>query len=237
MALKEKNIAYLAPAIPALSETFVYNEIFALRERGYKIFPLSIHLPADVSPAVKEKMGPVHYLYKDGVIIFILAFFQCLFTRPMSTLNALGLLISDFFHVGLFNLVAYKLIYQFFAACRAARLFNKNGCEHIHVHFANVPCQVAMHASIKVSIPFFSTRRPSVQSLIFSLAPFSAPSYFRSTPQRTMRILFAGRPISIKKRLLKSEIVTKYFARSAFLFKRRPCSKISLAWDVTVKGI
>ncbi|MEZ5756632.1 MAG: glycosyltransferase [Emcibacteraceae bacterium] len=157
MALKEKNIAYLAPAIPALSETFVYNEIFSLRERGYKIFPLSIHQPVDVSPAVKEKMGPVHYLYKDGVIIFIIAFFQCLFTRPLGTVKALGLLISDFFHVGLFNLAAYKLIYQFFAACRAARLFIKNGCEHIHVHFANVPCQVAMYASVISHKPFTVT--------------------------------------------------------------------------------
>ncbi|MCP5380908.1 MAG: glycosyltransferase [Kordiimonadaceae bacterium] len=157
MALKEKNIAYLAPAIPALSETFVYNEIFALRERDYKIFPLSIHRPVDVSESIREKMGPVHYLYKDGVIIFIMAFFQCLFTRPMGTLKALGLLISDFFHVGLFNLAAYKLIYQFFAACRAARLFIVNGNEHIHVHFGNVPCQVAMYASAISSIPFTVT--------------------------------------------------------------------------------
>ncbi|HRW30005.1 MAG TPA: glycosyltransferase family 4 protein, partial [Emcibacteraceae bacterium] len=50
-----------------------------------------------------------------------------------------------------------KLIYQFFAACRAARLFIKNGSNHVHVHFANVPCQVAMYASAISNIPFTVT--------------------------------------------------------------------------------
>ena len=35
-----KVIAYLAPEIPALSATFVYNEIIALQCSGYTVVPL-----------------------------------------------------------------------------------------------------------------------------------------------------------------------------------------------------
>ncbi len=154
---KKKVITYIAPAIPALSETFVYNEIFALRERGTKIHALSIHKPDNVSENVAARMGPVHYLYREGFIQFLFSFFICLFTKPIGFFKGLGWLISDFINVGIFKLGAYKLIYQFFAACSAAQIVVKNGTEHIHVHFANVPCQVAMYASAITGIPFTVT--------------------------------------------------------------------------------
>lgn len=156
MATK-KTITYLAPAIPALSETFVYNEIFALRERGYLVHPLSIHEPDQVSPNVAADMGPVHYLYREGLISFIFGFFMCLISKPICTLRGMGRLMSDFFHVGITDIRSYKLVYHFLAGCRAARICLSNGTDHIHVHFANVPCQVAMYASAVSDIPFTIT--------------------------------------------------------------------------------
>lgn len=157
MTNKKKVITYIAPAIPALSETFVYNEIFALRARGYIVHPLSIHVPDQMSNRVRDRMGPVHYLYKDGLILFIVSFFICLFTKPGGTLRGLGWVILDFFHVGVFKLSAYKLFYQFLAACRAARISDENFTEHLHAHFANVPCQVAMYTSAISGVPFTVT--------------------------------------------------------------------------------
>ncbi|MBL4603775.1 MAG: glycosyltransferase family 4 protein [Emcibacteraceae bacterium] len=106
--------------------------------------------------SVKDKMGSVHYLYREGIVHFIISFFICLFTKS-GTFKGLGWLISDFFHVGLIKLPAYKLIYQFLAGCRAAVILGKNGTEHIHAHFANVPTQVAMYASAVSGIPFTLT--------------------------------------------------------------------------------
>lgn len=157
MAVHKKIITYLAPAIPALSETFVYNEIFALRERGYTVHALSIHEPDQVSPMIKDKMGSVHYLYREGLLCFLIAFVVCLLSRPLGTLKGLAWLISDFFHVGILDVRSYKLIYQYLTACRATRVCLNNGTEHIHVHFANVPCQVAMYTSAISGIPFTIT--------------------------------------------------------------------------------
>ena len=102
MTIKKKNITYLAPGIPALSETFVYNEVFALRLKGYSIHPVSIHEPTNVSPDVKERMGPVTYLYKGGLFSFILAFFSCLLRRPSGMFKGLSWVISDYLFVGIF---------------------------------------------------------------------------------------------------------------------------------------
>ena len=157
MSEAKKIITYLEPAIPALSETFVYNEIFALRERGYTVHALSIHEPDHTSPKVKENMGFVHYLYREGLGCFLISFLLCLFSHPLRTLSGFGWLVSDFFYVGVTDFRSYKLIYQYLAGCRAARVCLKNGTEHIHVHFANVPCQVAMYASAISNIPFTVT--------------------------------------------------------------------------------
>ena len=40
-----RKIAYLAPEIPALSATFVYNEILKLEDSGFRVVPLSVHQP------------------------------------------------------------------------------------------------------------------------------------------------------------------------------------------------
>ena len=151
------TITYIAPAIPALSETFVYNEIFALRDRGKTVHALSIHKPDQVSDSVAKRMGRVHYLYAEGLGVFAWSFLVCLITKPIGTLRGLGWLISDMVTVGLHKVASYKLGYQFLAACRAARIVGSNGTEHIHSHFANVPCQVAMYTSAISGIPFTVT--------------------------------------------------------------------------------
>lgn len=37
------KIAYLAPELPALSATFVYNEILQLESLGTQVVPFSVH--------------------------------------------------------------------------------------------------------------------------------------------------------------------------------------------------
>ncbi len=154
---RKKTITYLSPAIPALSETFVYNEIFALRERGYTVHAISIHMPEQISDDVKQRIGKVHYLYLEGVIRFILSFLVCLFTVPSGIFKGLSWLIADFFHVGIMNSASYKLVYQFFASCRIAQIVKNNGSDHLHAHFANVPSQVAMYASAITGIDYTVT--------------------------------------------------------------------------------
>lgn len=43
------KIAYLAPELPSLSATFVYNEIFELETIGIRVVPFSVHYsPFDI---------------------------------------------------------------------------------------------------------------------------------------------------------------------------------------------
>ncbi|MFT5521837.1 MAG: colanic acid/amylovoran biosynthesis glycosyltransferase, partial [Enterobacterales bacterium] len=60
------KIAYLAPEIPALSATFVYNEILQLEKIGHDVVPFSIHKPRVL--AQDDKLtglrARVRYLYQ-----------------------------------------------------------------------------------------------------------------------------------------------------------------------------
>ena len=60
------KIAYLAPEIPALSATFVYNEILRLEESGCQIVPLSVHVPLSAAreQIVEDLRNRTHYLYR-----------------------------------------------------------------------------------------------------------------------------------------------------------------------------
>ncbi len=42
-------IACLAPEIPALSATFVYEELLGLKRRGFSVIPISVRRPAESS--------------------------------------------------------------------------------------------------------------------------------------------------------------------------------------------
>ena len=67
------KIAYLAPEIPALSATFVYNEILELENLGFEIVPFSIHVPT--SPATEidtiRLANKTIYLYRNPLWVFI----------------------------------------------------------------------------------------------------------------------------------------------------------------------
>src|SRR2546421_4894047 len=49
-----RTIAYLAGSFPLRSETFVYREVRALREREWSVRACSLHKPEDVPAALKD---------------------------------------------------------------------------------------------------------------------------------------------------------------------------------------
>ena len=60
------RIAYLAPEIPALSATFVYNEILELGKQGAYVKPFSVHRPAHIASeaSLSDLKGDVFHLYE-----------------------------------------------------------------------------------------------------------------------------------------------------------------------------
>jgi len=154
-----KCIAYLAPEIPALSATFVYNEILALEKRGFEVVPISVHVPKtraqedDVALLAKK----TRYLYREPGLTFLSANLKTFFTRPVRYLRTLLTVVSDALKMGVTGHIGRGLLYRFFVASRVADILKKNGCRHLHTHFAHVSTDIAMYASMLSGVPFSFT--------------------------------------------------------------------------------
>ena len=153
------KIAYLAPEIPALSATFVYNEIIRLEDSGYRVVPLSVHQP--YSPAegdALEDLGSrTEYLYRAPKSKVLLDNLGMLFRRPIRYFWTLATALADAGQMGLLNRVGLGLLYRFFIAARVARILLREDCQHLHVHFAHVPTDIAMYAARMSAVPFSFT--------------------------------------------------------------------------------
>ena len=154
-----KIIAYLASEIPALSATFVYNEILGLQEKGYIVVPISVHVPS--SPVKEDRVAVLanqtRYLYQEGFLKIFLANIIVFFTSPIRYLKGAFKVLNDAIQCGIFNRIGCGLFYRFFFASRVARILKKKKCEHLHSNFAHIPTDIAMYAAILADVPFSFT--------------------------------------------------------------------------------
>lgn len=150
------KIAYLAPEIPALSATFVYEELQALERRGFDVLPLSVRRPDSPARGQEALARRTRIVYDRPTWRLALAGLGALMTLP-GAFKALAWLWADVRRCGPVSKAAAKLVFQFLAAGRVARLLRQEGCTHLHVHFVHVPTQIAMYASALAGIPFTCT--------------------------------------------------------------------------------
>jgi len=155
------TIAYLAPEIPGPSSTFVYNEIFSLENKqNLRVEPFSVHRPEltdKASREVKELGSRTGYLYERslsqilGVNIRFLLKYPFGFSRALllSTYDALKSLRSPKLSAG--------ICYRFLVGIDLAWQLKEKSVEHLHIHFAHVPTDIGMYASLASGIPFSVT--------------------------------------------------------------------------------
>lgn len=157
--MKKIKLAYLAPEIPALSATFVYNEIFQLEQLGYSVVPFSVHRPG--VPVSDKKLtdleASVFNLYAQKKRVVLKENVLFLLKHPLRYLSTLKMLLSDMFKVGVLSRTAMGLAFRFFYSVVLAKQLLKNGVQHIHVHFAHVPADIAMYAASLSGISFSVT--------------------------------------------------------------------------------
>ena len=153
------KIAYLAPEIPALSATFVYNEILTLEALGTEVVSFSVHQPgSSVSdPRVERLQASVTYVYDYVLLSVLLAHISLLFNNPLRYMCSLRALFSDMRTVGLLSRGAFGQAYRYFYAAKLACDLVDKQCQHLHVHFAHTPTDIAMYASLFSNIPFSVT--------------------------------------------------------------------------------
>jgi len=150
------KIAYLAPEIPARSATFVYHEIHELQRRGISVYSFSLHKPHDPAPDQQMLQAKTHYLYAGGYLAVALKALWNMFRPGIRIGQGLRILVSDMRQLSSVH-TQIKLCFQFLAAINLAQGLIKNSISHVHVHFAHVPAQVAMYASVMTGIPFTIT--------------------------------------------------------------------------------
>jgi glycosyltransferase involved in cell wall biosynthesis len=153
------NIAYLAPEIPALSATFITSEILRLEDGGYRVVPLSMHQPHSpaIGQALEDLGSRTEYLYRTTKSKVLLDNLSMLIRRPQGYFGTLATAVADAVQMGLLNRVGRGLIYRFFIAARVARILLREGCQHLHAHFAHVSTDIAMYAAGISTIPFSFT--------------------------------------------------------------------------------
>lgn len=155
---EQQAVLYCAPEIPALSATFVYNEIFMLRELGVNVLTASVHKPiVSANETVVDKVGPTHFIYAQGLFKFVLCFFKLLITTPLSLMKTIGMLAKDILKLGIADRNSAGLVYRFLAACELSEYIKQNNIKHIHVHFAHVPTDIVMYASGITNVPYSVT--------------------------------------------------------------------------------
>jgi glycosyltransferase involved in cell wall biosynthesis len=154
-----KIVAYLAPELPALSATFVYNEILALQEQNYRVVPFSVHSTTSTvdDERVRHLAQQTICIYNEGLTSFIAANIRACFFTPGRYFRTLATAMHDVVQLGIFNRKGLGQCYRFLAASRLAELLRLMKCEHLHVHFAHVPTDIAMYASTLADIPFSFT--------------------------------------------------------------------------------
>jgi len=124
-----KRIAYLAPELPALSATFVFNEILALEKLGAEVQTYSIHIPNSKAHGerAEQMAGQTPIVYKQSMISTFKAFVINLLTHKRSSFKGIVQFIGDLIKTGILSKTSLKLTYQFLrGAWLAGDLRRKN---------------------------------------------------------------------------------------------------------------
>lgn len=147
-------LCYLAPELTALESTYVYEELLAIESLGYTVIPVSIRRPTGMVVDRDELVTRTHYLYRKKTLSTLYDSLISFFTLREGRTKGFRLVLSDMFEIGLFNIQSWKLLYQYFVAMKLAKILIQNNCQHLHVHFAHVPAQIGMYASVISGVPF-----------------------------------------------------------------------------------
>lgn len=149
------TIAYLAPEIPALSATFVYEELLAMERRGYRVLPFTVHVPKSRAKGQEALAARCITLYDSSKLRVASDGLTHLFSMP-GLAQAVSWLIHDMRTVGP-NKAVLKLCFQFLAAAKLAHVLLRDRAKHLHIHFAHVPTQIGMYAAAFAQVPFTVT--------------------------------------------------------------------------------
>lgn len=156
MSLK---VAYLAPELPSLSTTFIYNEILQLMAFDVEVIPFSVHIPFTQvnDDRLAEIKRNVTTIYSASKLDVIKEHFYFLTKSPRKYLQTLIFLLADISETGILKRNSAGLVYRFFYSVYLAKKLLDSNAQHLHVHFAHVPTDLAMYACSLIGIEYSVT--------------------------------------------------------------------------------
>jgi len=147
-------VGYLTSLYPALSHTFIFREIQALRALGLNVKTASIRLPEDLdrmTPEEQAEVGRTYYVNSTPFGRLVAAHLRLLLFRPRCYFGALG------YALGLRRkgpVPLLKLLAYFAQAGLVMDWMRRERICHVHVHFGNPPATAAMIAARAGASPF-----------------------------------------------------------------------------------
>jgi len=157
------RIAYLTGQYPRATDTFIQREVAALRDSGVPVQTFSVRKPAEdenVGPEQRAERGRTIYLLPPSLFGLIGTGIRLKFGSPLRYLRALRLAMRT--RQAGFKGLTYAVFYLMEAGILADRM-RKDRLTHLHNHFGDSSCTVAMLAAELGGFTFsFSLHGPGI---------------------------------------------------------------------------
>ncbi len=152
-------VLYIAPVLPALSETFVSGEVLRLRRAGWRVHCASLRAaPPIADPDLEQLRNEATLVYDAGAARLMLDALRFIIARPASGLRTLAQGVSDAISApGLRWKRRGAVMVQTFAALALSQRVASRSIVHVHAHFAHAPTTVAMYAATALRCAFSFT--------------------------------------------------------------------------------
>ena len=141
------RVAYVVARYPAVSQTFILDEVLALRARGAEVLTFSIRRPPPeevLASDDREAAATTINVLPPHLGRFALAHLRAFLASPGRYLEVLA------FALRMGRLDIRRVVWQLFYFGEAMLVWDacrKHGIRHLHSHFANVGTDVAMLAA------------------------------------------------------------------------------------------
>lgn len=159
-ALKATRVLYFTGQYPRISDLFIQREVVALRELGLCVRTAAVRRPGKDAATAPLDREATHYLLPANPLRILSAHIRSFFSNPRGYLRAAAL-VPRLMTGGLRD--CFLQIAYFVEAGLLAEHMRGLRVTHLHNHFANSSCSVAMLAARMSGTPFsFTLHGPAI---------------------------------------------------------------------------
>ena len=183
MSARSLRIAYMTGVYPRATDTFIQREVAALRQQGVHVETFSLRPPAEkeiVGPEQQAERERTYYVQPPRPLKILRAHASLLFKSPARYFSALRTAL--FVRAPGVKSLVWQIAY-FVEAGVVAHRMRRSELVHLHNHFSNSSCSVAILVAEMAGLTFsFTMHGPS---------EFFEPHYWR-VDEKLRRALFVA---------------------------------------------